>query len=145
MIVASGGTLSRAQAERTWDKTIYPYGKAMNLLTGYVKPQAGTSKRTAAGARNLQKNWHLICDELFAKIEERAGVVLKDPELVRKMLPSLNANLDEECVHSMGKNGKVAGSKDKKKHDNQHASSRQVLVPSPRFFGGRFRSLAIIF
>ena len=54
--VASGNTLSREQAERTWDKTIHPLGKKLGLLTGYVKPQIGTSKRTAAGKKNLQRD-----------------------------------------------------------------------------------------
>ena len=35
-------------------------------------------------------------------------------------------NLDEECVHALGKNAKIAGSKTKNKHDNQNASSRQI-------------------
>lgn len=125
VITASGGQLSRGQASRTWDKTIYPYGKSIGLLTGYVMPQEGTSKRTAAGKANLQRDWHVVCDEMFSQIHERAMEVLGgDEELVRKMLACLNANLDEECVHSMGKNSKVAGSKGKKKHDNQNASSR---------------------
>ena len=52
---ASGGKLSRAQAINTWDKTILPLGKRLGLLTGYVKPQEDTSKRTAAGNIALQK------------------------------------------------------------------------------------------
>lgn len=52
--------------------------------------------------------------------------VLQDEDLVIAMMPYLIWNLDEECLHAMGKNEKVAGSKGKKKHDNQNASSRFV-------------------
>ena len=127
VIAASGGTLSRAQAARTWDKTIYPYGKRLGLLTDYVVPQEVTSKRTAAGSLKLQREWHAVCDEMFRKIKERAMEVLDgDESLVKQILSSLNCNLDEECVHAMGKNSKVVGSGDKKKHDNQHGQSRSV-------------------
>lgn len=125
---ASGGKLTRAQAQRTWDKTIFPLGQRLGLLTGYVKPQAGTSKRTAAGAVNLQRDWHKVIDDLIEKITTRAREVLQDERLVQAMLPSLIANLDEECVQAMGKNSKVAGSKSKKKHDNQNSSSRFVAA-----------------
>ena len=124
VIKASGGKLTRGQAARTWDKTIHPYGKKLGLLTGYVKPQEGTSKRTAAGDLELQRKWHVLCDELFQKIKKRAQKLLQDDALVAEMMPWLIANLDEECLHALGKNHKVVGSKSKKKHDNQNASSR---------------------
>ena len=133
VISASGGKLSRAQAERTWDKTIHPFGKRCGLLTGYVKSQEGTSKRTAAGSAELQRDWHLVCDEMFRRVKERAAKVLQDPELVQNMLPSLNANLDEECVHAMGKNAPIVGSADKSKHDNQNSTSSQVPCCQPVF------------
>ena len=121
---ASGGKLSRAQAINTWDKTILPLGKRLGLLTGYVKPQEDTSKRTAAGNIALQKKWYNTVSELLAKIRTRAMDVLKDERLVNLMMPYLLVNLDEECLHAMGKNSRVCGSKEKKKHDNQNASSR---------------------
>ena len=114
VVTASGGRLSRAQAAGTWDKTIHPLGKKLGLLTGYVKPQAGTSKRTAAGNANLQREWHIVIDELFKKIKTRAFEVLKDERLVQEMMPSLICNLDEECIQAQGKNGMVVGSKSKK-------------------------------
>ena len=128
VITASGNQLTRAQAERTWDKTIHPYGKKLGLLTGYVLPQAGTSKRTAAGNKKLQYEWHCLVTQLFKKIKKRAEEVLKDSGLVHKMMPVLIFNADEENLQAMGKNGKLAGSADKKKHDNQHASSRQRFL-----------------
>ena len=59
MVTASGDKLTRAQAARTWDKTIHPLGEKQTrfpggLLTGYVKPQEGTRKRTAAGNARFQ-------------------------------------------------------------------------------------------
>ena len=72
IVKASGGKLTRQQAARTWDKTIHPYGKKIGLLTGYVKPHEGTSKRTAAGALELQRQWHNLCDELFQKIKKKS-------------------------------------------------------------------------
>ena len=128
VIAASGGTLSRDQASRTWDKTIYPYGKRLGLLTGYVLPQEGSSKRTAAGSVQLQREWHAVCDEMFKKIHDQAMKVLGSEALVEKIISSLNTNLDEENVRATGKNSKVAGSADKKKHDNQNASSRHCLL-----------------
>lgn len=128
IIVASGFQITRPQAERTWDKTIHPYGKAAGLLVGYVKPQEGTSKRGAAGALDKQKEWHLLCDEMFRQVKERAFEVLQDKALVEALLPYLQVNLDEECVHALGKNKRVVGSKGKKKHDNENASSRSVIL-----------------
>ena len=121
---ASGGKLSHVQAARTWDKTIFPLGQRLGLLTGYVKPQSGTSKRTAAGAVKLQRDWHKVIDCLFDKIKAHAMEVLQDERLVYLMLPVLIGNLDEECVQAMGKNSLVAGSKSKTKHDKQNSSSR---------------------
>ena len=124
VLTASGGKLSRVQAQRTWDKTIFPLGQKLGLLTGYVQPQAGTSKRTAAGAINLQRDWHIVIDTLFDKLKTNAMEVLGDERLVTLILPSLVWNLDEECLQATGKNSKVAGSKSKRKHDNQNSSSR---------------------
>lgn len=130
VVKSSGGKLTRAQASRTWDKTIYPYGKMIGLLTGYVKPQEGSSKRTAAGAENLQEKWYILCSELIDQVKSHAKQILQDDDLVKKMMPSLIANLDEECLHALGKNRKIAGSKSKKKHDNQNASSRYARSPT---------------
>ena len=126
--VASGNTLSRQQSLRTWDKTIHPFGRENGLLTGYVKPQTGTSKRTAAGKESLQRDWHVLVDELHSKVRRRAQEVLQDEDLVEKMMPSLVGNCDEENLQAMGKNTRVAGSSSKKKHDDQNGSFRQVQV-----------------
>ena len=134
---AGAGRISRQQATWLWDQTILPLGKRLGLLTGYVKTQAGSSKRTAAGAVELQRKWHETIDKLFAKIRARAKEVLVDDDLVEKMLPHLVFNLDEECLHALGKNSKVIGAKTKKKHDNQNASSRFVAV----FFFSRARPI----
>ena len=91
---ASGNHLNRAQAARTWDRTIHPLDKRLGLLTGYVKPQEGTSKRTAAGSVEHQKQWHDQCDQLFTKVKQRVHEVLNNDELVQTMLPYLIANLD---------------------------------------------------
>ena len=128
VVTASGGKLTRAQASGTWDKTIYPYGRKLGLLTGYVKPQEGSSKRTAAGDEKLQENWYAVITELLNQIRTHAKQILKDDDLVEKMLPSLLVNLDEECLHALGKNAKIAGSTSKKKHDNQNASSRHAPI-----------------
>ena len=112
-----------------------PYIQKCGLLTGYVKPQASTSKRTAAGNVELQRAWHDLCTDMFRQVKERAEELLKDPQLVHAMQPWLQTNLDEECLHAMGKNVDVAGSKSTKKHESQNASSRYLYpVPTPRFF-----------
>ena len=67
---AGGGKISRSQAVNIWDKTMLPLGKKLGLLTGYVKPQAGTSKRTAAGKPKLQKQWYDTVTEMIAKVRE---------------------------------------------------------------------------
>ena len=101
--------------------------KKLDLLTGYVKPQAGSSKRTAAGAPELQKKYY---DEQEAALKEVRKVVteeIKDPDLVHKMMPVLVNNLDEDALQAMGKNYAVCGSKERKKHHNQHGSSRLLF------------------
>ena len=76
VMTASGNELTLQQARATWDKTVLPYGRKLGLLTGYVKPQAGTSKRTAAGNVDLQRNWHKMCSNMFEKIKAKAEEIL---------------------------------------------------------------------
>ena len=123
---ASGGTLTIAQAAHTWDRTILPYGKNIGLLTGYVKPQEGSSKRTAAGDPVLQKKYYDTVSNSLREIETVAMDALQDANLVKKMMPFLVWNLDEESLQATGKNYRIVGSKERRKHDNQHASSRFV-------------------
>ena len=125
---AGGGQITNLQARYMWDQTILPYGKKNGLLSGYVTIQAGTSKRTAAGAEELQRQWHVTVTTLIERMRTRAKTVLQDDDLVNKILPFLLYNLDEESLQAMGKNGKVVGTKEKKKHDNQNASSRFVAI-----------------
>lgn len=125
---AGGGTLTHSQATNIWDKTVLPLGKRLGLLTGYVKPQEGTSKRTASGNEDLQRKWHETVTEMIAQIKSVAKKELNDNRLVKSMLPRLIVNLDEECLHALGKNSKVVGSSGKRKHNNQNASSRQIIV-----------------
>ena len=122
---AGGGRLTRTQAKNMWDQTILPFGRKRGLLTGYVKPQEGSSKRTTAGQEKLQRQWHACVDDMLSKIRQHAmGVLGGDEALVDKIMPWLVVNLDEECLQARGKNSKIVGSKDKKKHDNQNGSSR---------------------
>ena len=127
VITASGGKLSHSQASNCWDQTIFPLGKKLGLLTGYVRAQEGTSKRTAAGDPELQRKWYGLLTKMFERIYERAKEVLGNEADAKRMMPSLICNLDEECLNAMGKNYKVVGSTNRKKHDNQHASSRHVF------------------
>ena len=124
---ASGFTLTLSQAAHTWDRTIHPYGRKIGLLTGYVKPQEGTSKRTAAGDPALQKKWYDNVTDGLKEVERIALEVLKDPDLVTKMMPFLVANLDEESLQGQGKNYKVVGGKSVTKHDCENGSSRSLL------------------
>lgn len=123
---ASGGYLTPLQAANIWDRTILPMGKKMGILTGYVKPQQGTSKRTAAGCRKLQRKWFDLVTEVIARVTARAKEVLREDRLVKLMLPSLIANLDEECLQALGKNARICGAAERKKHDNTNASSRSI-------------------
>ena len=96
----------------------------VGLLTDYVKPQAGTSKRTAAGAPELQKRYYDAVTDSINEVRQVAKKVLKDDVLVEKMMPVLIFNLDEEALLATGKNYAVAGSQDRRKHENQINSSR---------------------
>ena len=104
-----------------------PLGRRLGLITGYVQPQAGSSKRTAAGNAEIQKRWYDVVTDLFDMVKQHAMDVLQDEKLVKAMLPYLNANLDEECLQALGKNSKIVGAAGKIKHDNQNASSRFIL------------------
>ena len=123
---ASVKDITYDHAARCWDRTVHQYGREAGLLTGYVKPQAGSSKRTAAGSVDLQTDYYGLVTKTIRKIRQRAMEVLQDKTLVDLIIEWLVANLDEECLHALGKNTAVVGSKDKKKHDNQNASSRFV-------------------
>ena len=61
------------------------------------------------------------------KVRKDAKKLLNDDNLVDRMMPWLVCNLDEECVHALGKNSRIVGSYGRKKHDNQNASSRSFL------------------
>lgn len=123
---ASGGTLTHEQATNTWQKTIHPYGKKLGLLTGCVKTQEGTSKRTASGSPGLQRMWHAAVTQLFDDVRQTAKKHLHDDELVDQMMPWLIVNLDEECLRASAANAKVVGSANISKHDNQAGTSRFV-------------------
>ena len=124
---ASGWTLTKDQATYTWDDTIHNFGKKLGLLTGYVKPQQGTSKRTAAGSPALQKRWHIIITQLFKRVIEH-NTKLIGVDKAKRLMSHLVFNLDEECVMATGKNIRIVGSRDKKKHDNEKGSSRDSIT-----------------
>ena len=100
---AGGPNMTRAQATNVWDKTIFPLGRKVGLLTGYVAAQEGTSKRSAAGNPELQRQWYEVVSGILDQVKAEAQEVLQDPVLVKKMLPSLVNNLDEECLHALAK------------------------------------------
>ena len=87
VVKTAGGTITRTQAANTWDQTVLPFGKKLGLLTGYVKPQAGSSKRTASGKLELQQLWHNVVTDHHDRIEKKALEVLQDRRLVRLILP----------------------------------------------------------
>jgi len=94
---ASGWTLTTAQATYTWDDSIHKFGKKAGLLCGYVKPQQGTSKRTADGSVKLQKRWHITIDALFKRVLDN-NTLLAGLDKAKKLMSHLMFNLDEECV-----------------------------------------------
>ena len=51
---------------------------------------------------------------MFLRVKTIAEEVLKESMLVHEMLLALQSNLDEECLHALGENAAVTGSKDKK-------------------------------
>ena len=124
VVTAGGGKIDEGQAARTWDRTIFPLGKKLGLLTGYVRAQEGSSKRTAAGAVKKQTEYYNTVSEVIDLVKERLTEVLQDDDLEHKMLPHCVINLDEEQLRAHGYHTPVVGSTDKKKHDNQNASSR---------------------
>ena len=62
--------------------------------------------------------------EVIELVRARAKEILKDDALVEKVMSWLIWNLDEECLHAIGKNEKVVGAEGKKKHNNQNNASR---------------------
>ncbi len=124
---ASGWSLTKLQATYTWDDTIHQFGKDLGLLCGYVKPQQGTSKRTAAGSVKSQRRWHILIETLFKRVMDH-NTTLVGVDKARKLMAHLIFNLDEECVMVTGKNIRIVGSCDKKKHDNEKGSSRDSIT-----------------
>ena len=134
MVKRVAGNISLKTAGNTWDRTIKPYGIKQGLITNYVKAQAGTSKRTTAGNVELQTRWQGTVDDVFRRVYERAMEVLKDKELVLKLMVFLINNLDEECLHAIGQNERIVGSKRNKKHNNQNHSSRYAYSQANRYY-----------
>ena len=126
IMTAGGGKLDAVQAERTWDRTIFPLGRSLGLLTGYVRPQEGTSKRTAADAVKHQTAWYNTVTDVIDRVKQRLHEELNDPVKERLMLPHCIINGDEEQLRTYGSHEPVVGSADKTKHDNQNASSKFV-------------------
>ena len=77
-----------------------------------------------AGAPELQKRYYDAVTDSINEVRQVAKKVLKDDVLVEKMMPVLIFNLDEEALLATGKNYAVAGSQDRRKHENQINSSR---------------------
>ena len=63
---------------------------------------------------DLQTDYYGLVTKTIRKIRQRAMEVLQDKTLVDLIIEWLVANLDEECLHALGKNTAVVGSKDKK-------------------------------
>ena len=131
---ASGGSLNLKQARNHWDRTCLRYGKDNNILTGYLKTQEGTSKRTAAGNTDLQREWYNTVTDVLRDVRDRAVEVLGDEALSDLLMVYLVLNTDEECLHGIGKNEKVIGSKRQKKHNNQNNTSRSVFCQQKKMF-----------
>ena len=102
----------------------FAYSVKMGYLTkGYVKPRSGTSKRTAAGAKDKQIRWHkLVTDGLADVFEHNQNIVGID--IAKKIQVYTVVNTDEANIQANGTSWKIVGSRTRKKHDNQHSSSR---------------------
>lgn len=97
------------------------------LTDGYVKPQSGTSKRTAAGAVDKQKRWHTLVSQGLQEVLEHNTQVV-GAEKAKAMQPYTVMNTDEANIMATGSNWKIVGSRDRKKHDNQNNSSRASIT-----------------
>ena len=92
-----------------------------------MKPQTGTSKRTAAGSVELQTKWHIAVTSAYDRVTKE-NMELVGVENAKALLKHCVFNLDEECLMATGKNIKIVGSKEKKKHDNEKGSSRDSMT-----------------
>ena len=132
---AADGEISYTQAANTWDKTIHQRGLDNGVLTGYLKTQEGTSKRTAAGNSALQLEWFNTVTDVTQRVRQRAMEVLDgNVALVDALMPYLLINTDEENLSGTGKNERTVGSKRQKKHNNQNKSSRCQQIITLTFF-----------
>ena len=65
-----------------------------------------------------------VCKRFGTHRSAVALEVLGDEDLVRRILPALIFNLDEECLRAAAASGLICGAASIKKHDNQAGTSR---------------------
>lgn len=118
--------LTRSQADNTFRRTIRPAHK--DELTGIVKAQATTTKRTAITVRQ-QHRWHLLMDDAIARLHERnTGHCLVTGKPFSEVAHYFLVGGDETCLLASDGEVRIIGDKQKKKHEKRKDDSRMSIT-----------------
>ena len=118
--------LTRSQADNTFRRTIRPAHK--KELTGIVKAQATTTKRTAITVRQ-QHRWHLLVNDAVARLNERnTGRCNVTGKPFSEVAHYFLVGGDETCLLASDGEVRIIGDKQKKKHEKRKEDSRMSIT-----------------
>ena len=118
-------SLSRAQVTRAFDRCIRPANKA--LLTGIVKAQASTEKRSQITV-SQQWRWHQAVEGAYEFLRKHNKGKTLDGKSFGEVMPYFILGGDETGLLASNADVTIIGDKQKKKHEVATAGSRQSIT-----------------
>ena len=116
---------TRKSLARAFDRNIRPDHK--HELTGVVKAQASTEKRSAI-TMEQQYRWHSAVDAAYAMMRERNTGLTPDGRSFGEVMPYFVVGGDETCFLASSGEVKIIGDKEKPKHEVNTAGSRTSIT-----------------
>ena len=117
--------LGRTALTQAFDRNIRRENK--DLLTGIVKAQASTEKRSAITVPQ-QYRWHSCVDAAFNFLREKNQGLTPDGKTFGEVMDHFILGGDETCFLASNGEVKIIGDKKKKKHEVNTAGSRTSIT-----------------
>lgn len=102
-------------------------GKHKDKLTGIIKANASTEKRSAITVQQ-QFRWHSAVDGAFALLRQLNTGLTPSEQTFGEVMPHFVIGGDETCLLASAGDVKVFGDKEKKHHDVTTGSSRTSIT-----------------
>ena len=117
--------LTRRQAAWAFDNAVR--GKHKDELTGIIKANASTEKRSAITVQQ-QFRWHSAVDGAFALLRQLNTGLTPSGQTFGEVMPHFVIGGDETCLLASAGDVKIVGDKEKKHHDVTTGSSRTSIT-----------------